>query len=150
MTAYLGSRLYRPPLSRALGGARIGFITACCFLLIGLLVVVVQWLVGRAGASTLRMQDLPWLGLYVAGGGASGAVGGLLVPLAERRAGAALAGIVAFQPFLYAVVRIVEHVEPGPQDALARVVPWIFMSLIFGPIVGLRWIRPWYDGLAAP
>ena len=114
-----------------------------------LLAALISWLTGRAGPAWFSGEDLPWLGLYVAGGAASGAVGGLLLPLARSRAGAALAGIAALQPVLYFVVRIIDHVEPEPGDPVAGAAAWIVMSLVLGPVVGLRWIRPWHDEPAA-
>ncbi|MET0395261.1 MAG: hypothetical protein ABW277_00410 [Longimicrobiaceae bacterium] len=154
MTAHRRFSLYRPPLVRALGGARTGFVAACGMILFGVVTVLlgalVSWLRGGVVASGFAMEDLPWLGLYVTGGAASGAVAGLLLPLARTRPGAVLAGIAALQPMLYFIVRIVDHVEPGPQDAAAAAGAWILVSLLLGPIIGLRWIRSYHDGPELP
>jgi len=149
MTAHRGLSLHRPAHVRALGGAQIGLAAACGMILFGAVTLLfgalVSWLTGRPGPAGFSTEDLPWLGLYVAGGAVSGAVAGLLLPLARSGAGAVLAGIAALQPMLYVVVRIFDHVEPGPRDAAAGAAVWIVMSLVLGPLVGLKWIRPWHD-----
>ncbi len=153
MTANRELSLYRPAHVRALGGARIGLVAACGMILFGVVSLLIgalfSWLTGRAGPAGFSMADLPWLGLYVTGGAVSGVVAGLFLPLARNRAGAALAGIAAIQPILYVVVWIIDHFEPGPQDAVATAAVWIVMTLMLGPIIGLRWIRPYHDGSAA-
>ena len=126
-------------ISRAAVGTFIGLLGACLFLVIGL----VRYLIATAsGASIAGPADLTGPALYAFGGAAAGAVSGLLFPLAKHKLGAALVGIVAIQPWLYGILLIIQSEQPV--DSGADTFAWIMMTLIFGPAIGLSWIRPWH------
>ena len=122
----------------------MGFVGAAALALIGIIRWVVVSLTRPVDAS---FQDLLGLGIYVLSGGAAGVVAGMLFPLAKSKIGAALVGMVSIQPFLYGIILLITSDEPQSQDATLFV--WILMTIVFGPVIGLAWIRPWYDDPAS-
>lgn len=122
----------------------MGFIGAAVLALIG----IIRWLVISVTRPVdASLQDLVGLGIYVLSGAAAGVVAGMLFPLARSKFGAALVGMVSIQPFLYGIILLITSEEPQPQGATLFV--WILMTIVFGPVIGLAWIRPWYDDPAS-
>ncbi len=124
---------------RAIVGGLIGFVGACLLAVIGL----ASWLYASFRNHLVMDADgLGWLVFYVLGGAVAGGAGGVLFPLAKSRLGAVLVGMVAVQPLLAAINYMEMRGSPAAVDELVFV--WGGMTLAFGPVIGLAWIRPWY------
>jgi hypothetical protein len=122
----------------------MGLIGAAVLALIGIIRWVVVSLAHPVDAS---LHDLVGLGIYVLSGAAAGVVAGILFPLARSKVGAALVGMVSIQPFLYGIILLITSDEPQSQGA--KLFVWILMTIVFGPVIGLAWIRPWCDDPAS-
>jgi hypothetical protein len=118
-------------------GAALGFIGAAALALIG----IIRWaLVSLTRPVDASLQDLVGLGVYVLGGAAAGIIAGMLFPLARNKIGASVVGMVSIQPFLYGIFLITSD---EPQSGGTNLFVWLLMTIIFGPVIGLAWIRPW-------
>ena len=125
--------------NRAAKGALIGSLGG--FLLLGF--GFAAWLLSGSPGDPVTLDDLLFAFLYVVGAAGAGVIGGILYPWTRTRSGSVLVGMVAIQPFLWGVMKIMEGTSGEPLALTGKVVVWIIMTLTFGPVIGLSWIRGW-------
>jgi hypothetical protein len=120
----------RRAVVRAFIGTAIGFLIGLFFLAIGL----IRWLIARSPGEGL-LGDLFGVVAYVLGAAAAGGVGGILFPLTRHWLGAGLCGAITFQPFLLAIMFLIEGANPfvAGADRFA----YIIMSVVSGPLMGI-------------
>ena len=106
--------------------------------LILLIMGVVAWLLSD---DPIGWGEISLFSFYLLGATAAGVVAGVFYPWAKSKTGAVVVGMIAIQPFLYGIMLIVRAVEEEPIGSGGELFTWLVMTAVFGPVIGLSWIR---------
>jgi hypothetical protein len=130
-------------IGRSIAGGLLGFAGGTLLLLLGGIGSLIWWIIEGLPTAAPLLEILTFASLYILGATGSGVLAGILFSQATTRIGAALVGIVAIQPFLWGIA-MMSQLWDGPGEPGEQLITWIIMSLIFGPVIGLTWIRPYH------